>query len=150
MEIRVAKKEDFIFVLDGAKQFSRLVNRPDILPHPDSDNFRKAVGDIFMNDFTTVILAMDDGQLLGGIGLMVTPYLWDKSKIACEELFWWVKPGAPNTTALRLIKSAKKFAKSSDAEIMSFNSLVSSPEGVGRVYERMGTSLVQHVYAGVI
>jgi hypothetical protein len=145
---RADPEADFDRVLTGARAFAALVNRPDVLPAPDSPALERAIRTLMGLPITAVLLAEVDGRTVGGIGLLVTPSLWDATRIACEELFWWCANDAPPSAAMRLLRVAKEHGKAAGATLFTFHRLTTSPPGVDLAYRRMGTQPMQVTYVG--
>lgn len=152
IKIRVADhQEDYRAVFRGAMAFVRSMQAKDIMPVPGSPDFDKALKTILALPGVSVLLAEDDsGEVVGMLGSLVTPFIWDRSRLCCEELFWWVSPGAPNSAALKLMRQHRDDAKMAGAEVMIFHKLDESPDGVDRVYRKMGTRPVQTTYMGTL
>ena len=98
----------------------------------------------------TVTVAEHEGRLIGGIGMLYAPCLWNSHINTGEELFWWVDRNAPKATALKLLRAAKDQAKTIGCKYVTFKSLTSSPEGVDRVYRKMGMRPVEMSYMGAL
>lgn len=151
IELRVAGTLlDLPAVLDGARAFAATVQAADVLPPLDSAEFDGAVTRLVTMRGVTVILAEQDGEVVGGLGVLVSPYLWNPSKMSLEELFWWVRPGASPHAAGMLFRDARRRFKAAGGGIISFGKLVTSPDGVDRVYRKAGMRPIQTVYIGVL
>lgn len=118
----------------------------EFLPDNDSD-LSYAIGFVLNLPGMEVLLAERDGEVVGGIGLLFAPPLWNPKGLVMDELFWWAAEDAPQVAALRLIRTAMRMAKKR-AAIPSFRSLSSSPPGVDRLYRVMGLRPVETVYMG--
>jgi hypothetical protein len=95
-----------------------------------------------------VLLAEIDGVVLGGIGYLIGPYLWNRQEKAWEEMFFWAYPEAPYGTALHLLHAAHAEGKTAGAVMFTLHALHNSPKGVDRAYRRLGTQPVQTTYMG--
>lgn len=116
---------------------------------PDSDEaLMLALGRVLSQPGVTVLVAERGGEVIGGIGLLLAPQLWNPEIIAMEELFWWVAPEAPNVTALCLLRAARRLAQECGVAQVTFKSLTSSPPAIDRVYRRMGLRPVETAYMG--
>lgn len=139
---------DFERVMSGARAFVDLVGRPDVLPATDSPALAQAIRNLLSLPAVAVLLAEEGGRLVGGIGLLICPSIWDASRITCEELFWWCADDAPPAAAMRLLRAAKDCGKAAGASIFTFHRLETSPAGVDAAYRRMGAAPVQVTYMG--
>lgn len=84
----------------------------------------------------TLLVAEVDGTVVGmlGIALIVHPLSGD---LYASELFWWVDPGTPAGTGLRLLAAGERWAQERGAVAMHMAALASNP-AVDRIYERRG------------
>lgn len=139
--------KDSLAIFEGAKDFIARMDYRDFLPNNDSD-LSYAVGFVINLPGAEVLVAEHNGQIVGGVGLLFVPHIWNQSRLVMDELFWWCHPGAPRTTALRLLRSAIGRARERDA-LVSFKALTSSPEGVDKVYRQMGLRPFETTYVGV-
>lgn len=150
IELRQSTMLDLPAVIDGARMFAATVNAADILPALDSPEFDAAVTRMVLLRGTSVILAEQNGDVVGGLGVLIAPYLWNPGKLSLEELFWWVRPGASPYAGGLLFRDALRRAKRAGVTIVSFGKLDTSPEGVDRVYRKAGLRPIQSTYVGVI
>lgn len=146
---------DMFHILPGARAFAAAL--PDDAKEgtaaPGTEIFDNTIWKMAMVPGVVIQLALTDSgeQAFGGIGYMISPSFWNCSRIAIEELFWWVYPGAPRKTAWRLFDMAFKDAKDKGATFATFSLLDNSPAGVERMYRRYGLSpLPQKSFVGVI
>ena len=147
MIVRIAHSvNDLDAILHGARAFAAFVNVPYLM----GDNLEASIAAVVNNPDVRVLLAVKDGEVVGGMGLYFAPYMWDHKKVVCNELFWWCYPHAPKLAALILLKRARTLARDYGANLVSFTAMRNSPDGVGRVYERMGLKAVQTHYMGEI
>lgn len=149
--IRIANKdeEDFNHVLGILNRFFESIDLSGVIPPRDTYERIAAVEKLFYSQFLTCILAMDNDKCVGAMGLFIAPYLWDGSKLSCEELFWWVDEGAPKTTAMRILKQMNTLIEDNDINIAVISSLDSSPKSLDRIYTKMGYKKMQTSYVQV-
>lgn len=140
---------DFDIVLFGAGEFAKLVNRPDLFPEPGSPQMRELVEKLFWTPGFAVLLYEHGGELAGGIGFWIGPFLMNVGKIEWQEIFWWAAPGAPASVAMRLLFAAKNIGKEAGATIFTAHSLLSSPAGVDKAYRTLGLTPLQTTYMGI-
>lgn len=141
------KAADYPAIIAGAYAFAAESGLNEFLPET-GDPFEQAVARIIAAPTTEVLLAEHDGAVVGGIGLAYGPYLWNPSLTAVDELFFWVAPSAPQTTALSLLRAAQSHLRSQPLDLVTFASLPSSPAKLGTVYERIGLKPFQTSYVG--
>lgn len=139
---------DMDAILYGAGEFAKLFNRPDLIS--SVENMNDAIRFLVGLPGVGVFLAESDGRCVGGLGFIVAPYIWDREKLACDELFWWCESNAPKTAALMLLNAFKRKVDQSGAKIFSLHRLMSSPEGVDKAYRWLGADPVQITHAGAV
>lgn len=144
--IRPADLEaDALAIMDGARDFISRMEYRDFLPA--QADLAAAIGRILTLDQVETLVAEHDGGIVGGIGMLYAPHIWNPGLLVGDELFWWTAPDAPRTTALRLLRAARESARERGA-LLTFKKLTSSPDGVDRVYRRMGLRPAETVYMG--
>ena len=150
MIIRLADvKNEADQILAGAKDFISRMDYTEFLPDPDI--LDEYLVNLLSSTGLEVIVAEEGGRIVAGIGMAYGPLLWNPAIIQAEEIFWWASSDASPTAAVRVVKYALNRAKEDDIQILvSFKSLTSSPQSVGRFYENMGLRQVETSYVGVI
>lgn len=83
-----------------------------------------------------LFVAEVDGAVVGMLGLALITHPLSGDRYA-SELFWWVDPGTPPGTGLRLLATAERWAKEQGALAVHMVALASN-QGVDRIYERRG------------
>ncbi len=63
------------------------------------------------NETGILLVAQEDGEIVGMAGGLVSPLYFNLSHMTGQELFWWVKPGARGSVGVRLIDALEKAAK---------------------------------------
>ena len=150
MVIRLAdKKADFPAILRGARNFIARMDFSDHLPS-DERSLAEAISRILALDDVDVIVVETDKRIVGGLGMIYAPYLWNPEIVSGEELFFWTAPDAPPTAALALLRFMRRRATEKGAAILNFAALTSSPATIGRAYERLGMQMTQMTYTGLI
>jgi len=146
MIIRTADMEkDALAIVDGAKDFFSRMEYTEFLPETD-EKLIEAIARVMSFPGIEVIVAEHEGSVVGGLGMMYGPHLWNPNIEAGDEIFFWTSRSAPKTTALRLLREVK--ARAGD-RIVTFKALMTSPKKVCQVYERMGLRPVESSYMGV-
>src|SRR5262245_15854148 len=100
MKIRVATLDDVPIMLEMGRRFfdqSRYRRFLNLDPQTQTQLVmglvQQATGNIF--------LAEDTGQVVGMLGISLTPNVFDGS-LTAMELFWWVEPHCRGFTGVRL------------------------------------------------
>lgn len=138
MIVRDADYEtDALAIMEGARDFVSRMGWADFIP----DDLTAAVGPVLGLPGMKVTVAEHEGRIAGAIGMIHAPFLWNRELTSADELFWWAAPDAPKTTALRLIRPVIR-----SADVVIFRSLPSSPDGVERVYQKLGLIRTETVW----
>ena len=119
------------------------------IQHLMADDMHEAIATVIGLDCVRVYLAEDNeqgGGVVGGLGVTIGPWIWNPALTEMSELFFWVRPGAPVTAALRLLRRAFTDAEKQKIDLATFVALPTSPVKVARVYARLGLKPLQHVY----
>lgn len=148
MIVRPADLEkDALAIMDGARDFVARMDYTAFLPETDED-FVASVGFLVTLPGFEILLAEHEGSVVGGIGLLFAPHIWNRKALTMAEQFIWCASDAPKTTFLRLMNAAEARRVEKGARLVEFVNLTSSPEGVGRVYRAMGLRKVQEGWMG--
>ena len=148
MKIRLANLEsDALSIMDGAKDFYKRTGVESLFPTDDQE-FMKAISRIMVLEDLTILLAEQEKQVVGGIGILYAPFLWNPSITVGDELFWWTDRNAPFRTGIYLFDEAMKQIKEKGA-IPIFRSMETSPKGVERLYHRRGLRRIETTHIGI-
>ncbi len=149
MITRLADMEgDGLAVFDGAKDFVSRLDCPECVAS-DDEGLIEAISYIFALPGFECWLVEDGGGVVGGIGLLFSPPLWNRRVMGMSELFIWAAPDALNTVFLRLMKQARRRKREMNATYQELFILTSSPPGIEKVYARMGLRKTQETWVGV-
>lgn len=149
MIVRLADPErDALAIMDGARDFVARMEFTDAIPESD-EGLIEAVARIVTLDGVEIAVAEHMERIVGGMGMFYTPYIWNPHILSGIELFWWTAIGSPHTTALALLRFVQKRMTERGVRLKEFGVLNSSPEGVTRIYAKMGLRKVQEQWAGV-
>ena len=140
--------DDRAAIMAGAHDFARRMSGAELLPR-DRATFEAAVERVLGLPGVAIYLA-DRGRIMGGIGILYAPYLWNPDLAWADELFFWCAEDAPAATALRLIRHAEAQMRARGVRGRSFAALPSSPESLEDVYRRMGLKPMQITWAGPV
>ena len=143
--IRLADfKRDALAIMDGARDFRSRVEFGSLFP-PDTE-FVEAVSRIVILESVEILVAEYEGEIVGGIGILYGPYIWNPKRLVAEELFWWAAKTAPLRAGWKLIYQAMKNIDERNA-IPMFSTLATSPQGVEKTYRRLGLKPVETKFA---
>ena len=127
---------DALAIIEGARDFVERAGLHSVFPKSDQD-FIAAVGRIVELPGMQILVAEQDKQIVGGVGVLYAPSLWNPAVLTGEELFWWTAVRAPFRTARCLFEAALKKIDEIGA-MPRFHSLETSPHGVEKLYRRFG------------
>lgn len=136
-------------ILDGAAAFAREADLADVLAEPGSPDFDRAVMRILHIPGVKVLLADHDGEIVGGIGFIHAPYIWNPDRLVSDEIFWWTATGAPARAALALFSGMFAAGDIAGVTVWICSKLMNSPPAVDAVYRRRGLRPRQVSYVGV-
>lgn len=131
--VRIAGAEDMPAIVKGAREFARMAG----VEHLMTDDMESHVATVIGMEAVQVYLAETD-EIVGGLGVAIMPFMWNLALTEMSELFFWVYPGSPATTALALLRRVMSDAEDAKIDLATFVALSNSPAGVGRVYEKLG------------
>jgi GNAT superfamily N-acetyltransferase len=90
-------------------------------------------------DTGVLMIAEQDGQDVGMVGLVVAPFMFNNDKLGAYEVFWWVQPEARGgMAAWRLLKSIEQVCAEMGVTLIQMVVLPDSPERAAKMYERAG------------
>ncbi len=136
-------------VIDGMQDFISRMDYYEFLPDTYED-LVEGLTRLVNLDCTEILVAEYDGYIVGGIGMIYAPCMWNLKVSTAEELFWWVSKDAPLFTALRLLRHVSSSAVAKGCKFVVFKSLSSSPKTLDKVYRKMGLRPVETSYMGTI
>ena len=140
---------DLPMVIEGMKDFISRMDYHEFLPDTYED-LVEALTRLVNLECTEILVVEYEGNIVGGIGMVYTPSMWNLEVSTAEEFFWWVSKDAPLSTALRLLRRVRSNAVAKGCKFITFSSLTSSPETLDKVYRRMGLRPTHTTYMGVV
>ncbi len=140
---------DLPMVIDGMKDFVSRMDYHEFLPETYEEVVEGLIRLVNL-DPIEIWVAEYEGYIVGGIGMIYSPCIWNLKISIAEELFWWVSKDAPLSTALRLLRHVNSKEAARGCKFMVFKSLTSSPETLDKVYRRMGLRPTETSYMGVV
>ena len=148
LTVRLARPADLPEIAACGARFAAASGCAEFLP-ASPDEITAAVSRLIGLPGVKIWLGATD-HVVGGLGVIFAPALWRPSSLHAEELFFWIEPGAPGTTALRLLRAANAEMRATGVVTRTFYSLPTSPPGIGRLYGCMGMRPVQLGYMGFV
>lgn len=94
-----------------------------------------------------LLIAEDDAETVGMIGLFVAPFLFNANATTAHEVVWWVSPDAAgNGLGRRLIEAAVAACRERGCSAIQMVHLPSSPPQAAGLYEKLGFSHSESSY----
>lgn len=134
---------DALAIVDGAREFSQQTSLASWFRH--GSEFIEDISKIMVLENLEISVAEQDGEIVGGIGIVYIPFIWNHSILVGDELFWWTSKSAPFKTGASLFDFAMKRIKEKGARPM-FRSLDTSPEHIEKFYERRGLRKLESAF----
>lgn len=148
MIIRLADLDsDGSQIFDGAKDFINRMDYAEFLPIDDMA-LAKCIGDVLAMEAVETIVAEQDGEIVGFIGMLYGPFLWNKELTIADELFIWSAPSAAPTTLLRMLRFIEVRMVHHGVCLKEFTELTSSPRSITKLYAAMGLRQAQTSWIG--
>lgn len=145
---KVDLSSDLPMVIDGMQDFISRMDYHEFLPDTYED-LVEALTRLVNLDCVDILVVEYEGTIVGGIGMIYSPCMWNLNVSTAEELFWWVSKNAPFSTALRLLRRVRADAVAKGCKFVVFKSLTSSPKTLDKVYRRMGLKPIETSYMGI-
>lgn len=141
-------------IKEGCAAFAEHAGRSDILPDVSTEegrnNLNLAIDRLLDLPGVVIFLSYHEGRCVGGVGILVTPYIFDYSRMMADELAWWSHDGAPSSTGVGLLLAVRDHIKNENVAFATFHSLMNSPAAIPKIYQRLGLTQLQSTYAGVL
>lgn len=139
--IREAMLEDLPYLLDVGQKFFELTGLTDITS-VDPESLETTLISMIENDEGVILIAeTDEGK--GTAGAISFPYYFNHGAMTGQELFWW----SEGNVGAELFTGLEDWAK--EKELVTFSMIAlehSSPERVGRMYQKKGYGPIEHTY----
>lgn len=94
-----------------------------------------------------VLLVADDGDIIGMVGLVIAPFVFDPRLLVAYELMWWVAPEhQARGIGRKLIEAIPDKCKESGADVIQMIHLDNSPPAAKALYEKLGFKAREHSF----
>lgn len=138
---------DALSIVNGAREFSQQTSLASWFR--SGEEFVEDISKLMVLDNLEITVAEHEGKIVGGVGIVYVPFIWNHSILVGDELFWWTAPNAPFKTGTALFDFAMKRIKEKGARPM-FRSLDTSPKHIEQFYERRGLNKFESIFTQVI
>jgi hypothetical protein len=152
MIVRIADPhEDAEGIMLGVRDFVSRMDYTDYLPPVDL--FEPFMVQFLSDSSVETVVVEHEGKLVAGMAIAYIPFFLNPQMTQAQELFLWASPDAPKSAVMRVIRfSVKRIherVKDGGEGIMAhFGKLTSSPDGLGRVYNKLGLREMGTMYGG--
>lgn len=138
-------------ILAGVRDFVGRMDWHAWMPE-DPNELDDIVLKLLDNPAIEVTVAEHEDRIVAGAGFVVAPFYWNPEMMSAEELFWWGAPDAPALAARGVLRGAIDSVKDRYPEpvVVTMKRMETSPDAVGRLYERMGLTHLEYQHIGVI
>lgn len=146
--IRPANSNDLVRIVEMSEKFYQTTKYQDFA---DFNAPTCAVLAQTLMEVGVLLVAEVEGKVVGMVGLILTPFLFNCSIIGAYEIVWWVDPEHQGSrVGFNLLKAIEPACKEKGASIIQMVSLPSSPPAVESLYKKMGYSHSESSYTKVI
>lgn len=147
VQVRVATPEDMPSYMDLAAAFVATTPISHIVPF-NRDSTSTFVQNSLDNPDMLILVAEDDGQIIGITAAMTYPMYFNPDKLVAQELWWYLTPEARGGPASKMLfQTIEKWAKAKGAEAMFMIALADARvDTLAKVYKRSGYVPVERSY----
>lgn len=104
-----------------------------------------------MRDDGVLLVAEHDGVLVGMVGLVIAPFLFNHALRSAHEVMWWVDPDAQGSGAGKaLLAAVEPACRDAGAVAIQMIHLANSPPQAQALYERMGYQHSESSYTRIL
>jgi len=136
MEIRKATLADVPVIVAMSARFYPTTHYADWCEMDEASVAGLATG-LIENDVFYV--AERDGELVGMIGLMIAPFLFNQNRKFAVEIVWWVAPDARGSRiASQLLAAVEQPCRDAGAERIQMVHMPNSPPQAAALYRHAG------------
>lgn len=134
MIVRPATAEDREALLDMGAKFYTATD----YPYPYCRGTTGVIADMMIATGLALV-AEHDGRLVGMVGLVLTPFLFNAQFTEACEVMWWVDPDDRESGAgMALLRAVEPACRAVGADRVRMMHLPNSPAHVGALYQKLG------------
>jgi GNAT superfamily N-acetyltransferase len=133
--IRIAVEDDVPRIVEMSRKFYATTSYAEHAPMDDETV--AALARQLMD--SVMLVAEEGGKVVGMVGLVVAPFMFNNSINAAYEVVWWVEPEAQGAgVGKQLLAAVDTACVARGASIVVMVTLASSPPQAAALYERAG------------
>ncbi len=149
MIVRDAKGADFQSLLSLGEKFYSTTKYVDVAPY--AWDTAAVLFDLLLREGVFLVAENSDGLIVGMVGLLVLPFMFNAGALSAHEIVWYVDPAERSRGAgMALLKAVEPACRERGADMIQMMHLSTSNDATGRVYERMGFRHSESSYMKVI
>ena len=134
--IRQATRDDIDAITAMAAKFYETTEYNAHFPF-DRESVERLCG-LLMDQGVLLVATMDE-KLVGMIGLIVAPFMFNHDFLSANEVVWWVDPAVQGLgVGSGLLQFAERHCRERGAKTMQMVTLSNSPEVAAVTYQRAG------------
>lgn len=146
--VRRANEQDLPAALRMAESFYATTDYPKVAAFSAVDV--ASIGPLLLSN-GVMLVAERAGQIVGMVGLVLAPFLFNKSVTTAHEVVWWVDPDARDSGAgVALLRAIEPACKDSGAVMIQMLHLANSPPQAAALYQRFGYVYAEASYMKVL
>lgn len=148
MHIRRATRDDIEGLIEmGAKFFA-------VSGYDDIATYDQTSCEILCEQLLAmgiILVAEHDERMVGMVGVVLSPFPMDRSKLIANEVMWFVEDGKrANGAGVALLRSIARETKAAGCCALFMLHLANSPPQAKMLYERLGYRYVEASYMKVL
>ncbi|MBK8583241.1 MAG: GNAT family N-acetyltransferase [Flavobacteriales bacterium] len=136
MHIRQAEHDDLSELVEGARKFYATTHYRQFCGFDDESVRRLGR---MMIDSGVFLVAETQGQIVGMVGLVVVPWMFNSNVKTAHEVVWWVDPEVQgHGIGKHLLAAVEPACRARGAVCIQMIHLANSPPQAAALYDRMG------------
>lgn len=144
MQIRPAEASDLSDILRMSHAFYPTTHYDDFCPM-DAETVLELASNLIK--YHVLLVAEEEGRVIGMVGLVVAPFMFNKNLISANEVVWFVQPGARAAhVGASLLKAIDEPCKAKGAQRIQMVHMPNSPPQAAALYLREGYTHSETLY----
>lgn len=142
--IRKAVPEDLDTLIQMGERFFAYSRFANVVAF-DRETVRASLDALIGSDTSLVLVAVVDGQIIGGIAGTLAPLWFAPGMLSATEFAWWIDEAhRGGVSAVRLLRAFEQWAKTRGAAVVSMSDLVIDGQTpAGSLFDRLGYVVVE-------
>lgn len=150
MNIRLATNDDLRRIVEMSERFYPHTSYNNLSGIPFSPDHVALVASGLIENGVMAVAELD-GKVIGMIGCVLVPFIFNPNYIHAGEIIWWVEPEYWNAgIGKSLIEFAEGVCKNAGAKHIQMISLPVSSLSANALYEKLGYQLTEQCFTKVL